>query len=223
MEMELIHVKHFWRLIQKAGFTTIKSEREMVTELVKNKLLCDIFEVKGLRKIMAQLGIVEDVPVSTKNFNYDNISGVGIRILNKIIRYMKEKKIKDVRDLIGHENIKTKQLVADSKSEMIEVILAEDFLKVLRDTKIMKRWEDLDENLQIFLSLPSLNTAEIDEGSEDYLMMRKIIKCIQDFQNCELFKYYGYDPRTEDEVDSDDEPDDFNPFETMKNKLTTIK
>ena len=221
--MELITVKHFWRLIQKAGFTTIKSEREMVTELVKNKLLCDIFEVKGLRKIMAQLGIVEDVPVSTKNFNYDNISGVGIRILNKIIRYMKEKKIKDVRDLIGHENIKTKQLVADSKSEMIEVILAEDFLKVLRDTKIMKRWEDLDENLQIFLSLPSLNTAEIDEGREDYLMMRKIIKCIQDFQNCELFKYYGYDRRTEGEVDSDDEPDDFNPFETMKNKLTTIK
>ena len=221
--MELITVKHFWRLIQKAGFTTIKSEREMVTELVKNKLLCDIFEVKGLRKIMAQLGIVEDVPVNTKNFNYDNISGIGIRILNKIIRYMKEKKIKDVRDFIGHENIKTKQLVVGSKSEIIEVILAEDFLKVLRDTKIMKRWEDLDENLQIFLSLPSLNTAEIDEGSEDYLMMRKIIKCIQDFQNCELFKYYGYEPRTEDEVDSDDEPDDFNPFETMKNKLTTIK
>jgi len=221
--MELITVKHFWRLIQKAGFTTIKPEREMVTELVKNKLLCDIFEVKGLRKIMAQLGIVEDVPVNTKNFNYDNISGIGIRILNKIIRYMKEKKIKDVRDFIGHENIKTKQLVVGSKSEIIEVILAEDFLKVLRDTKIMKRWEDLDENLQIFLSLPSLNTAEIDEGSEDYLMMRKIIKCIQDFQNCELFKYYGYEPRTEDEVDSDDEPDDFNPFETMKNKLTTIK
>jgi len=221
--MELITVKHFWRLIQKAGFTTIKSEREMVTELVKNKLLCDIFEVKGLRKIMAQLGIVEDVPVSTKNFNYDNISGVGIRILNKIIRYMKEKKLKDVRDFIGHENIKNKKLVASSKSEIIEVILAEDFLKVLRDTKIMKRWEDLDENLQIFLSLPSLNTAEIDEGSEDYLMMRKIIKCIQDFQNCELFKYYGYEPRTEGEVDSDDEPDDFNPFETMKNKLTTIK
>ena len=54
-------------------------------------------------------------------------------------------------------------------------------------------------------------------------MIRKIKKCISDFQNCEFFEYYGYEPRKESEVDSDDEPDVCNPLETMRNRLTTIK
>ena len=223
VEIELINVKHFWRLLHKAGFTTIKSEREAVTAVVKNKLLHDIFEVKGLRKILSQLGIVEDVPQNTKNFNYDNLTGIGIRIINKFVREMKEKKISDVVTFLGKDLIETKQLVAGRKSEVIEVISADNFLKVLRNHQILKSWEDLDENLQIFLSLPSLKGTIVDEYSSDKLMIRKIRKCVQDFQNCEFFEYYGYAPRNESEVDSDDEPDDFNPFEAVKNRLTTIK
>lgn len=177
VEMELITVKHFWRLLNKAGFTTIKSERDMVTSLAKSKLLHDIFEVKALRTIMSQLGIVEDIPVRTKNFCYDSLSGIGIRILNKVTREMKEKKIEDAIDFLGADKIKTKQLVAGSKSEILEVISAENFLKVLRDAKIMKRWEDLDENLQVFLSLPTLSNNSNDEDNNEFLMVRKIKKC----------------------------------------------
>uniref|UniRef100_A0A7S3KQZ5 Uncharacterized protein n=1 Tax=Euplotes crassus TaxID=5936 RepID=A0A7S3KQZ5_EUPCR len=49
VETELITVKHFWRLLQKTGFKTITSEKVAVTSLVKNKILYDIIEVKGLK------------------------------------------------------------------------------------------------------------------------------------------------------------------------------
>lgn len=223
VELELITVRHFWRLLHKSGFTTIKTERDAVTSLLKNKLLQDIFEVKGLRKILSQLGIYEDVPQNTKNFNYENLSGIGIRLINKIVRFMRENKISDVIVFLGRENIVTKNLIAESKSETVEIITSDTFLKVLRDKKILKRWEDLDENLQVFLSLPSTNTLSNGEYGNDKLMIRKIKKCILDFQNCEFFEYYGYEPRKENEVDSDDEPDETNPFETMRNRLTTVK
>ena len=221
--MELITVKHFWRLLVKAGFRTIKSERELVTSMAKSQILHDIFEVKALRKIMGQLGIVEDVPISTKNFTYDNLSGIGIRIINKVVREMKERKITDVKDFIGRDNIVTKKLIAQNKSEEVEAVAADDFLKVLRNFKIMKRWEDLDENLQDFLSLPINNNASHDEDMTEFLMVRKFKKCVQDFQNCEFFEYYGFTARVEGEIDSEDEPEDLTHFENMRNKLTTVK
>jgi hypothetical protein len=223
VEMELINTRHFWRLLHKSGFTTIKNERESVTIFIKNKLLNDIFEVKGLRKILSQLGIFEDFPQSSKNFNYENLSGIGIRIINKIVKEMSEKKISDVTIFLGRENIEKKNLVAGDKSETIEIVSTDNFLKVIRDNNIMKRWEDLDENLQSFLSLPSTNTLICSEYGNEKLMIRKIKKCILDFQNCDFFGYYGFEPRNENEIDSDDEPDNFKSFATMRNRLTTIK
>lgn len=149
VEVELINCDHFWRLIEKVGFKTIKSERKAVNEIVSN----NIFEVKSLRTILAKLGIEEDMPPGTKNFNYEDLPGNGIRIINKIIRYMKENKLSDITEFLGKENIETKCVVAGTKSENVEILSAEAFLKVCRDKDILKKWEDLDDNLQTFLGI----------------------------------------------------------------------
>jgi len=81
---------------------------------------------------------------------------------------MHEKKIDDLVSFLGKEHIENKEIVAGSKSEVIEVITAENFLKVLRNRNILKRWEDLDENLQTFLGITPYYSEQ--------LMIRKIRK-----------------------------------------------
>lgn len=75
VEVELITVDHFWRLLHKIGYKTVKVERKAVTELVQNKFLNNIIEVRNISKILSQLGIEEDMPISTKNFDYEQLSG----------------------------------------------------------------------------------------------------------------------------------------------------
>lgn len=84
---------------------------------------------------------------------------------------MREKKITDISIFLGRSNIETKKLIAGSKSETVEIITSDKFLKILRDYKILKRWEDLDENLQVFLSLPSTNTHSADGYGNDKLTL----------------------------------------------------
>lgn len=176
VEMELINVDHFWRLIHKAGFRTVASERNAVTELTKNKVLNNIFEVKVLRKILTKLGILEDMPQGTRELNYEELSGSGIRIINKIVREMQEKKMKDVIKFLGEDNVKNVPIEAGKKTEKVQTISADDFLNVLRKCGIMKKWEDLDENLQIFLSIPHSKSAIQNDYSGETLMVQKISK-----------------------------------------------
>lgn len=81
---------------------------------------------------------------------------------------MREKKIEDVCVFLGRDNIEIKEIVAGEKTEVIEIISAENFLNVLRNNKILKRWEDLDENLQRFLGITQYYCEQ--------LMIRKIKK-----------------------------------------------
>lgn len=141
VEIELINAKHFWRQLHKAGFKSINREREAVTKVCKHTLsvitpkkkddeihreYTEIFEVKSLAKILNQLGIAEDAPKSTKNFNYEDLSGCGIRIINKLVRELKERKIDDVSSIF---EIQTKNIIAGNKSEVIETVKADNFLK----------------------------------------------------------------------------------------------
>ena len=116
---------------------------------------------------------------------------------------------------MGKDNIVMKEIVAGAKTELIETISAENFLKVLRQHSIMKRWEDLDENLQTFLGITPYYC--------EHLMIRKIHKCYQDFKRCKFFEYYGFEMRNEADIDSDDEPDDFDQIKNIKSRLTMIK
>lgn len=128
---------------------------------------------------------------------------------------MHERKIEDVSIFLGRDNIEMKEIVAGKKSELIEIISADRFLKVLRNYGIVKRWEDLDENLQTFLG--------ISQYYCEHLMIRKIRKCINDFNNCEFFEHYGFEFRNEANIDSDDEPDDNNVIIEMQKRLNTLK
>jgi len=218
VEMELITIDHFWRLLHKVGFKTVATERTAVNCLIKNKVLHEIFDVSSIMKILTRLGIVEDVP---KDSDYDDLSGVGIRLINKIVREMKEQKISDVEQFLGKHNLESQKIGTGKKSETVTVINSDNFQSVLRKQGILKRWEDLDEHLQIFLSIPSTNFKVTEDYSGEKLMISKLGKCIQDFQKCEFFEYYGYEARNESDVDSEDEADKFNFFETIRNKLSS--
>jgi hypothetical protein len=176
VEMELITVDHFWRLINKAGFRTVISERNAVTALTKNKVLNNIFEVKVIRKILAKLGVLEDIPKSTKNFNYEELSGSSIRIINKILREMKEKKMSNLSQFLGSENIENVKMESENKTETVQTISADNFINVLRKHGIMKRWEDLDENLQIFLSMSYSKSIAQKDYSGETLILKKLDK-----------------------------------------------
>ena len=128
VEVEMINQKHLWRLIEAVGFKTLRKERNAISKIFQHSIL----EVKSFSNILTQLGILEDIPKGTKNFNYNDLSGCGIRIINKIIGEMKKDKITDVVEFIGKENIEMKEVVAKNKSEVIEIISAEKFLSILR-------------------------------------------------------------------------------------------
>lgn len=164
VEVEMINLKHFWRLIESAGFKTLRRERNVVAKIFQHNFL----EVKSFSNILSQLGILDEIPKGTKNFDYHDLSGCGIRIINKIIREMKENKITNIVDFIGKENIEMKEVVAKNKSEVIETISPDKFLSILRKKKILRRWEDLDENLQTFLGVSSYICEQ--------LMVRKLKK-----------------------------------------------
>lgn len=87
---------------------------------------------------------------------------------------MDNQKCTDIINFLGKDKIEKKEIIAGNKSEFIETISADNFLTVLRMHKIMKKCEDLDENLQSFLGISPYYC--------EHLMIRKIKKCIHDFK-----------------------------------------
>ena len=128
VEVEMINVNHFWRLLEGVGFKTIRRERNAFVKIFKHTFL----EVQSISNILGQLGIPEKIPKGTKNFDYNDLSGSGIRVMNKIIKEMSDNKITDVVEFLGRENIEKKEVVAPNKSEVIEIISADKFLHILR-------------------------------------------------------------------------------------------
>ena len=51
----------------------------------------------------------------------------------------------------------------------------------------------------------------------------RLNKCIQDFEKCDFFEYYGYEKRDEADIDSDDEPEDYSLLKSIKSKISTIR
>jgi hypothetical protein len=128
-EYELICGKTFFKLISERGFEVNDSEKKAIWNLCRNSYLIDVIEVQKISKILNELDIKEDVPIPSKNFNYSNLTAPDIRVMNNIIKYMEEKDIDDIEDLIGEDKISVIEVVGNSKREDIKIIDADDFVQ----------------------------------------------------------------------------------------------
>lgn len=166
------------------------------SNLLRSHYLLNVIEVEKIAKILEELDIEEDIPAPTVNFNYKQLTAPDIRIMNRIVEYMKEYDIEKISDFIDPKRISTIEVVGKNKREDIQIINAVDFTEELIEKNIIDD-DELNENLQIFLSI------SIDHI--DKLMIRKIEKCIKDFKNIKFFKYFGVKFRDEDSIISDNE------------------
>ena len=199
-EYELINTKAFYDLINKNGFSSNDAEKRAVTALIKTSHFIDVIEVEKISKILEELQIREDVPPSTKNFNYKHLTAPDIRLMNRIVEYMDDHDIKEVIDFIGHNRISTIEVIGNNKREDVEIIHAKDLLELLIEKSLIDD-DELNEGLQMFLAI------SVDDIEE--LMIRKIKKCVKDFKSVKYFKYFGTKFRDEETVisDNEDNPD----------------
>ena len=130
----------------------------------------DYIDVTHIQKILSNLGIKEDIPVSTKFLNFDKLTVPSVRIFNRIINYMKkEHAMNSAKDFLK-DKIQTKIIVARGKEFSVETIPAQLFEAVLRDLKLLRRHEEIPEEFNEFIELSPTN--------EDIILIKKLDNAI---------------------------------------------
>ena len=120
-----------------------------------------------ISKILEELDIKEDIPLSSKNFDYKHLLAPDIRLMNKIIEYMDKNNIEEIEDFIGRGRISVIEVISSNKREDIQIIEADKFVESLVEKGLIED-DELNEGLQMFFSITMDNI--------DKLMIRKIKK-----------------------------------------------
>lgn len=87
-EYQLIHSMDFFQCVVEADIQPSNAERAAIIAVLDSYMIPEVFLMSSLYEIMKNAGIEEDVPVPTKNFNYSELDGKSIRIINRIIKYL---------------------------------------------------------------------------------------------------------------------------------------
>ena len=122
---------------------------------------------------MATFKIREHIPEDTKFLKYSCLRGKDIRIVNRLIYYLRKHEI-SLKNLLS--GIIYKQSVVSknsSKEKTIELWKANDLYNLFKKLKLCKGIE-LEENLQHLLCLST--------DQFDLIMINKLVKVIQDFE-----------------------------------------
>ena len=165
-----------------------------------------------ISKILEELDIKEDIPLSSNNFDYKHLLAPDIRLMNKIIEYMDKNNIEEIEDFIGRGRISVIEVISSNKREDIQIIEADKFVESLVEKGLIED-DELNEGLQMFFSITMDNI--------DKLMIRKIKKWVKDFRTVKFFKYYGTEFREEENVLSDDE--ESNEVKMMGESMTVLR
>ena len=129
------------------------------TELYK------IFEEAGIKDFRAPKG-----NPSSAHLNYEMLDLRSIRLINRLIHYLGTEQITFsdfMREMIQVQTVKTKQ----SNTE-VEIFMATKFFEKLQKSKV-KKSKNPHPNLCAFLC--------IDTKYKNYLMLKKLKRCIIDF------------------------------------------
>ena len=181
-EYQLIRRTHFVDRMINIGINLNLEEQIALSEILP-LTLNDYWDINGIKILLENLGIWEDIPESSKHLDYSKLEPNSIRLFNKIIKNMKESNISDPDEFIGQENIESVQIFSKTKEDKIDVLKTSTLKTILKDKKILNHWEDLDENFIEFL--------EVSSNYEDTLMMRKFRKALLQIKSSKYFSYFG--------------------------------
>ena len=168
-EHQLIRRTNFIKWMTDIGVDITLNDHTIISDLLP-LVLNDYSEINGIKILLENLGIWEDIPKSSKHLDYSKLEPNSIRLFNKIIKYMKESNISDLDEFIGQENIESVQIFSRTKEDKIDVLKSSTLKTILKDKNILNNGEDLDENFIEFL--------EVSSNCEDTLMIRKFKKAL---------------------------------------------
>ncbi len=121
--------------------------------------------------MLEKLGFEEDVPESKKHLNYNNLSLQSKRIMNRLVKYLKDNKIKAdklLQSIIIQQTVKSKV-----KTDKVDIIKDVDFFQKLHQIGVIKK-DKPKKNLCKFLCIDENNYVNL-------LMVKKILRALQDF------------------------------------------
>jgi len=151
-EYQLIKVKELLLSFKKIGIEFDQKDKKYLNDLLV-PILNDLVDIKVLERILGDLGIKEDIPVSTPQIDFSKLEGQTVRICNKIIRYMRAYDITDVSKLIQRDEIELFNVVSKTKEHVIQTIQVSKFKDILKSKDIIKHGDDIDEKFLEFLQV----------------------------------------------------------------------
>ena len=137
-------------------------------------------QYKDIHNVLKPFGIQDyKVPKGQQNqahLDYNSLDFKSIRLINRMIHYLGSQQISFsdyMKDLLQKQVVKTK--TSDSE---VDIFIAKKFFKLLHKSKVIKS-PDVHTNLCLFLC--------IDKKYKSYLMLKKLKRCIIDFNNSDYF------------------------------------
>lgn len=151
-EYQLIRRNHLFDCFGTVGAPLKLSEKRYLKALFM-PLILDLINVENVIDTFETLGIHEMTPKGTQNIDYRILTGVGIRTINKIIKFMRDHSLKSLREFLKDCDVKSVTVVSKNKERTIETVSLNDLQTLLRQRRIIDYGEDLDEKLVEILQL----------------------------------------------------------------------
>ena len=126
--------------------------------------------------------------------DYDSLDFKSIRLLNRMIHYLGSEAVSFtdfMKDIVKEQSVKTQ-----AQNQKVEVFAAKKFFQKLYDHNIKKK-NTIHNNLCMLLC--------IDPKYKNYLMLKKLKRCIMDFNKIAYFQSIGLKKRREPEDEGDEE------------------
>ena len=172
-EYQLIKRKDLIQSLENQRITLTTQDLNLIKDIIR-PIWIDSIDIKNLEEITKNFGINEDYPADNKHLNYSTLTGPAIRTFNKIIKYITENNISDIMNLIPKNKIEKITLVSKTKEETIDFISSSSLEEVLRSNNILKRSENLDQEI--------IDFTEINQNFDSMIMIRKLKKAINDIK-----------------------------------------
>ena len=186
-EYQLIKRKDLIQSLENQRITLTTQDLNLIKDIIR-PIWIDSIDIKNLEEITKNFGINEDYPADNKHLNYSTLTGPAIRTFNKIIKYITENNISDIMNLIPKNKIEKITLVSKTKEETIDFISSSSLEEVLRSNNILKRSENLDQEI--------IDFTEINQNFDSMIMIRKLKKAINDAVDWKINVYLLYEIST---------------------------
>lgn len=151
-EYQLVRRNHLFDCFGTVGVPLKLSEKRYLKSLFM-PLILDLINVDNVIDTFEALGIHEMTPKGTQNIDYRILTGVGIRTVNKIIKFMSNHSLKSLKEFLKDCVMKSITVVSKNKERTIETVSLSDLEALLRQRKIIDYGEDIDEKLVEILQL----------------------------------------------------------------------